>query len=95
MATEQQDGLLLQGTDGDVYFIPADRMSEFRVADEDAAGVKEALGAIDRDEDEVSGFSFQPQQELKTGVSPVLAFSGPLGIKPPVARLDEGDGIYR
>ena len=93
MTSEQENGLLLQAADGDVYFIPADRMTEFRVADEDAVGVKDALG--DLDEDEVSGFAQRPPADLKIGVSPVRAFQGPLGIRPPVARIDEGDGIYR
>lgn len=93
MATEQENGLLLQGADGDVYFIPADRMSEFRVADEDAVGVKSALDDIEGDE--VSGFTGIPEQGLKTGVAPVLAFEGPLGIRPPAVRIDDGDGIWR
>ena len=93
MANEQENGIMLQGEDGDVYFIPAKRMSEFRVADEDAAGVKGALDDIAQDE--VTGFASFPTSDLKEGVSPVLAFRGPIGIKPPIMRIDEGDGIAR
>lgn len=92
MAHEQEDGIMLQGADGDLYFIPAERMSEFRVADEDAVGVKTALEDIGSAE--VSGFSTM-QTDLKEGVSAVLAFQGPIGIKPPVTRINEGDGIWR
>lgn len=92
MAYEQEDGIMLQGDDGDVYFIPATRMSEFRVADEDAVGVKAALEDIG--DDDVLGFA-SVRPNLKDGVSPLRAFQGPIGIKPPVMRIDEGDGIAR
>lgn len=93
MSEEQEDGTLLQGSDGAVYFIPADRMSEFRVADEEATGVREALGELDS-EDEVSGFSFDQIRPLKQGVRPLKAFEGPLGLRPTILQQNIGDGIW-
>jgi len=94
MPDEQEDGTLLQGGDGAVYFIPADRMAEFRVADEQSAGVREALAEIDSADDEVAGFSFEQMRPLKQGVRPLKAFEGPLGIRPPIEQVNIGDGIY-
>lgn len=94
MADEQEDGTLLQGADGAVYFIPSERMAEFRVADEQAAGVREALGELDTDDSEVAGFSFEQIRPLKDGVRPLKAFEGPLGIRPPISQVNIGDGIW-
>lgn len=93
MEEDQEQGTLLQGGDGSVYFIPAERLAEFRVADEASAGVREALAEIDTD-DEVGGFSFQQLRPLKEGVQPLKAFEGPLGIRPPILQQNIGDGIY-
>lgn len=93
MAEEQEDGTLLQGGDGAVYFIPTDRMAEFRVADEQSAGVREALQELD-DDDEVSGFSFRALKPLKSGVQPLKAFEGPLGLRPTILQQNIGDGIW-
>lgn len=92
MSEEQEQGMLLQGADGAVYFIPQERMSEFRVADEESAGVRDALAEID--DDEVSGFQFEQYRPLKSGVQQLKAFQGPLGIRPPVLQQNIGDGIW-
>jgi len=94
MANDQENGTLLQGGDGAVYFIPADRMSEFRVADDESVGVRAALDEMDSD-DEVSGFSFQELRPLKDGVQPLKAFQGPLGIRPVIMQQNIGDGIVK
>lgn len=89
---EQAQGTMLQGSDGTVYFIPHDRLSEFRVADEDSAGVRQELEKVDS---EVSGFGLDASSpKLKDGVFALRAFEGPIGIKPPVLRQKEGDGIW-
>lgn len=48
---------LVRGPEGELYFIPQDRLGEFRVPQEQAAQVEENLRAL-REEGEVSGFSF-------------------------------------
>lgn len=93
MSEEQEDGTLLQGGDGAVYFIPADRMAEFRVADEESVGVREALDDMN-DDAEVAGFKFEEVRPLKEGVRPLKAFQGPLGLRPVILQQNIGDGIY-
>lgn len=48
---------LVRGPDEEMYFIPPERLAEFRVPDETAAQVEENLRTL-REEGEVSGFSF-------------------------------------
>ena len=50
MSEERTEGLLVSQDDG-VYFIPDDQLAGFKIADDAAEGVREAVG-----EAEVSGF---------------------------------------
>jgi hypothetical protein len=76
--SELQNGVLLQGEDGAVYFVPDDRLDEFRVSEANSAKVRKLL-----ESDEVSGFDFgrlAPSStfELAPNVRPLPAFQGPL-----------------
>lgn len=69
---------LLRGTDGEMYFIPPEELSRFRVPDDKAREVEEKLGG-----DEVSGFSFDG------GLSP-----GDLGFDNPAApSMDNSETV--
>ena len=73
MSDTNEDGVLIHGGDNEIYFIPSQRLDEFRVDAEDAADAQSSFEAI---EGEVAGFN---QFDLKPGVVSMTAFRGPVG----------------
>lgn len=90
-ADDAVQGTLFQGSDGSIYFIPHDKLDEFRVPDENAVGVREALDQIDG---EVAGFGFLKEQ-LRSDVRQLKAFEGPLGLPGPQRVSNTGDTIWQ
>ena len=73
---DAQDGMIIEGSNQAIYFIPSDRLDEFRVDDAAAAPARDSIEHI---EGEVSGFSFKEMDfGLKPGISSLRAFEGPL-----------------
>jgi hypothetical protein len=71
------DGTMVRGADGALYFIPDQKLEAFRIPDEQAAPVNQALDT----RREVQGYSFLAQP-LTPEVQIVSAFKGPLGLRP-------------
>lgn len=76
---DARDGMLIQGTDGAIYFIPSERLEEFRVSDEGSAKARESIEHL---EAEVAGFD-SLSFDLKPGVATLKAFEGPLAFGGP------------
>ncbi len=67
---EAENGALLQGADGAMYFVPEADLAQYRLSDDDAASAAEAM----EDDDEVSGFAFNLKTpgQIDTGMSYVV-----------------------
>jgi hypothetical protein len=94
MADTNEDGVLIN--DGDaVYFIPSERLGEFRVDDDAAAGAQAGFEALDS---EVSGFAMEQFAskgfDLKPGVVSMTAFRGPLAVKGDRGTLGKTKTMY-
>jgi hypothetical protein len=78
------EGALIQGAGGEVYFIPADELAEFRLPDDLAQRAESEF--LSQVEDEVSGFAFdptyspmEPKMTSFGEVSMPKAYYGPIG----------------
>jgi hypothetical protein len=87
---EAVNGLMVAGSDGAIYFIPSDRLGEFRVPDEGTEKTRESLENLDS---EVAGFSML-SFDLKPGVTTLKAFEGPLGVKDLSAVVKKTKTMY-
>lgn len=90
MADTNEDGVLIHGDGDEVYFIPTERLGEFRVDDDAAAEARSSFEAI---ESEVSGFALQGF-DLKPGVVSMTAFRGPLAAKGDRGTLGKTKTMY-
>src|SRR5689334_1060117 len=70
------NGTLFQGSDGAIYFIPADRLEEFRVPEDASATARRSFESM---ESEVAGFGMA-NFGLMPGIATLPAFEGPLGV---------------
>jgi hypothetical protein len=69
---DRESGVLFNREDG-VFFVPDNRLDEFRIPDNQATKVRDRVA---RDTDEVSGFSMQ---SLRPNVTPMSwGFEGPI-----------------
>ena len=72
-----EQGVLIQGGDDAIYFIPSDRLDEFRVEDEAGAKAQASIEKIAEErEAEVAGYSMS--FNLMPGVTSLRAFEGGL-----------------
>ncbi len=90
MAESNEDGVLLHGSDNEVYFIPSDRLAEFRVEGEAAADARAGFDAM---EDDVAGFALKGF-DLKPGVVSLTAFRGPLAVQGERGTLGKTKKMY-
>ncbi len=82
---KDNEGVLVSN-DGGVYFIPNDQLAQFKLTDEAAASVTDAVGG-----DDVAGFAMKSSDEAKMGkIRPVkFAFAGEF--KPRVLQVGYAD----
>ena len=86
--SDVKNGILLQGRDSELYFVPQDRLEEFRVGEGEAMKVRKQLEELDADE--VSGFNFSSSNlELAPNVHQLPAFEGPLGRLPDIDEVSD------
>ena len=84
------NGALLQDDNGNLYFIPDEKLAEFRVPDEQGQRARTDLASLDS---EVSGFA--SPRPLAPGVTSLRAFQGPLGWQMQVSGPDNSDTMIQ
>lgn len=69
-------GTMIQGEEGEMYFIPDEDLANFKVPEEQATMARQAL----EDSDDVEGFAQVKQQEL--GIKIKQSVHGAIGTRP-------------
>lgn len=78
MSEQRTEGLLVSQDDG-VYFIPDDKLAGFKIADDAAEGVREAVGEAEVSGFKQMGFSPEVQRHFRPAIKPIaFAFRGPI-----------------